>query len=166
MGFNAQTEVYENLVQAGVIDPTKVVRTALQDAASVAGLLITTEAAFPKRPRTSPPAVAAACPAVAWVAWAAWTSDPNAAVASSGWPRTRIGSAGEAAASLQIESDVSYRRCPCDQKRKGREQFPGPFLSSSWKGGEPREAWWWGIDFRATALSATLSVAPPPPPGG
>ena len=45
MGFNAQTDVYENLVTAGVIDPTKVVRTALQDAASVAGLLITTEAA-------------------------------------------------------------------------------------------------------------------------
>ncbi len=44
-GFNAQTETYENLVEAGVIDPTKVVRTALQDAASVAGLLITTEAA-------------------------------------------------------------------------------------------------------------------------
>jgi chaperonin GroEL len=45
LGFNAQTEVYENLVKAGVIDPTKVVRSALQDAASVAGLLITTEAA-------------------------------------------------------------------------------------------------------------------------
>ena len=44
-GFNAQSETYENLVEAGVIDPTKVVRTALQDAASVAGLLITTEAA-------------------------------------------------------------------------------------------------------------------------
>jgi len=45
-GFNASTDVYENLVTAGVIDPTKVVRTALQDAASVAGLLITTEAAI------------------------------------------------------------------------------------------------------------------------
>jgi chaperonin GroEL len=45
-GFNASTDVYENLVKAGVIDPTKVVRTALQDAASVAGLLITTEAAI------------------------------------------------------------------------------------------------------------------------
>jgi chaperonin GroEL len=45
MGFNAQTETYENLFQSGVIDPTKVVRVALQDAASVAGLLITTEAA-------------------------------------------------------------------------------------------------------------------------
>jgi chaperonin GroEL len=44
-GFNAQTDVYEDLVAAGVVDPTKVVRSALQDAASVAGLLITTEAA-------------------------------------------------------------------------------------------------------------------------
>ena len=45
-GFNAATDTYENLVKAGVIDPTKVVRTALQGAASVAGLLITTEAAI------------------------------------------------------------------------------------------------------------------------
>jgi chaperonin GroEL len=43
-GFNAQTEEYGDLVQMGVIDPAKVVRTALQDAASVAGILITTEA--------------------------------------------------------------------------------------------------------------------------
>jgi chaperonin GroEL len=43
-GFNAQTEQYENLVQAGVIDPTKVVRSALQNAASIASLLLTTEA--------------------------------------------------------------------------------------------------------------------------
>jgi chaperonin GroEL len=53
-GFNAQTDVYENLVTAGVIDPTKVVRTALQDAASVAGLLITTEAAISDRPEDKP----------------------------------------------------------------------------------------------------------------
>ena len=50
MGFNAATDTYENLVKAGVIDPTKVVRTALQDAASVAGLLITTEAAVSEVP--------------------------------------------------------------------------------------------------------------------
>jgi chaperonin GroEL len=50
LGFNAATHVYENLVSAGVIDPTKVVRTALQDAASVAGLLITTEAAIAELP--------------------------------------------------------------------------------------------------------------------
>ena len=43
-GFNAQTERYENLVGAGVIDPTKVVRSALQNAASIASLLLTTEA--------------------------------------------------------------------------------------------------------------------------
>jgi chaperonin GroEL len=49
-GFNAQTERYENLVEAGVIDPTKVVRSALQNAASVAGLLLTTEAVISQRP--------------------------------------------------------------------------------------------------------------------
>jgi chaperonin GroEL len=54
IGFNAQTEVYENLVKAGVIDPTKVVRTALQDAASVAGLLITTEAGIAETPEDKP----------------------------------------------------------------------------------------------------------------
>ena len=53
-GFNAATDVYENLVAAGVIDPTKVVRTALQDAASVAGLLITTEAAIAEKPEDKP----------------------------------------------------------------------------------------------------------------
>jgi chaperonin GroEL len=53
-GFNAQTEVYEDLVKAGVIDPTKVVRSALQDAASVAGLLITTEAAVADSPEDKP----------------------------------------------------------------------------------------------------------------
>jgi chaperonin GroEL len=53
-GFNAATDTYENLVKAGVIDPTKVVRTALQDAASVAGLLITTEAAISEKPEDKP----------------------------------------------------------------------------------------------------------------
>ena len=43
-GFNAQSEKYENMVAAGVIDPTKVVRTALQNAGSIASLLLTTEA--------------------------------------------------------------------------------------------------------------------------
>jgi chaperonin GroEL len=50
-GFNAQTEQYGDLVAQGVIDPAKVVRTALQDAASVAGLLITTEAAITEAPK-------------------------------------------------------------------------------------------------------------------
>jgi chaperonin GroEL len=50
-GFNAQTEEFVNMVEAGIIDPTKVVRTALQDAASVAGLLITTEAMVAELPK-------------------------------------------------------------------------------------------------------------------
>jgi chaperonin GroEL len=49
-GFNAQTEEYEDLMKAGVIDPTKVVRTALQNAASVASLLLTTEAMVAEKP--------------------------------------------------------------------------------------------------------------------
>jgi chaperonin GroEL len=49
-GYNARTDVYENLVDAGVIDPTKVTRTALQNAASIAGLLLTTEAVVTERP--------------------------------------------------------------------------------------------------------------------
>jgi chaperonin GroEL len=50
-GFNAETEKYENLVAAGIIDPTKVVRLALQNAASVAGLMITTEAMVSEKPQ-------------------------------------------------------------------------------------------------------------------
>ncbi|ADO72599.1 chaperonin GroEL [Stigmatella aurantiaca] len=50
-GFNARTEVYEDLEKAGVIDPTKVERTALQNAASVASLLLTTEAMVAERPK-------------------------------------------------------------------------------------------------------------------
>jgi chaperonin GroEL len=50
-GFNAQTLEYTDLVKAGVIDPTKVVRTALQNAASVAALLLTTEAMIAERPK-------------------------------------------------------------------------------------------------------------------
>ena len=56
-GFNAATDQYENLVAAGVIDPTKVVRTALQNAASVAGLLITTEATVSELPEDKAPAM-------------------------------------------------------------------------------------------------------------
>ena len=50
-GFNAQTEEYVDMIKAGIVDPAKVVRTALQDAASVAGLLITTEAMIGDKPK-------------------------------------------------------------------------------------------------------------------
>ena len=60
-GFNAATEEYEDLMKAGIIDPTKVVRTALQNAASVAGLLLTTEAMVAEKPRKRRAAAPAAC---------------------------------------------------------------------------------------------------------
>ncbi|HEM45862.1 MAG TPA: molecular chaperone GroEL, partial [Alphaproteobacteria bacterium] len=50
IGYNAQTGKYVDMFKAGVIDPVKVVRVALQDAASVAGLLITTEAMVAEKP--------------------------------------------------------------------------------------------------------------------
>jgi chaperonin GroEL len=57
-GYNAQTGEYGDLIKQGVIDPTKVVRTALQDAASVAGLLVTTEAMVAEKPKPkAPPAM-------------------------------------------------------------------------------------------------------------
>jgi chaperonin GroEL len=55
-GFDAQSETYVDMVAAGIIDPTKVVRTALQDAASVASLLITTEAMIAEKPKDKAPA--------------------------------------------------------------------------------------------------------------
>ena len=54
-GFNALTDTYENLIQAGVIDPTKVARTALENASSVAGLLLTTEATIVEKPEEKKP---------------------------------------------------------------------------------------------------------------
>ena len=56
-GFNAQSEKYESLLKAGVIDPTKVTRTALQNASSVASLLLTTEAVICEKPEKEKPAM-------------------------------------------------------------------------------------------------------------
>jgi chaperonin GroEL len=53
-GFDAQTEEYVDMVQADITDPTKVVRVALQDAASVASILITTEAMIAEKPKDKP----------------------------------------------------------------------------------------------------------------
>ncbi len=74
-GFDAQNEEYVDLVEKGIIDPAKVVRIALQDAASVSSLLITTEAMIAEKPKDKAPAM----PAAAWAAaWAAWTSKSHA----------------------------------------------------------------------------------------
>jgi chaperonin GroEL len=56
-GFDAARKVYVDLVEAGIVDPVKVVRTALQDAASVASLLITTEAMIAEMPKDAAPAM-------------------------------------------------------------------------------------------------------------
>ena len=72
-GFDAQTEQYVDMLEAGIVDPAKVVRVALQDAASVAGLLITTEAMIAEAPKERSRHAGAAA---AWAAWAAWISEP------------------------------------------------------------------------------------------
>ena len=61
-GYNAQVDEYQDLVEAGVIDPTKVVRSALQNAASIAGLLLTTEAVVVEKPEAEGPAMPAMPP--------------------------------------------------------------------------------------------------------
>ena len=67
-GYNAATDEYDDLVKAGVIDPTKVTRTALQNAASIAGLMLTTEAMVSEIPEPKKEAPAAAATAAAWAA--------------------------------------------------------------------------------------------------
>src|SRR5439155_5776629 len=57
-GYNASTEQYEDLVAAGVVDPAKVERTALQNAASIAGLILTTECLISEKREPAPPAPA------------------------------------------------------------------------------------------------------------
>ncbi len=72
-GFNAATETYEDLVKAGVIDPAKVVRTALENAASAAAMFITTEAAVvekPKKKKPLPPMPPGG--GMGWAEWEAW----------------------------------------------------------------------------------------------
>jgi chaperonin GroEL len=62
-GYNAETNSYEDLIKAGVIDPTKVVRFALQNAGSVSGLMLTTEAMVAEKPEEKPePAMPAGAP--------------------------------------------------------------------------------------------------------
>ena len=61
-GFNARTEVYENLLGAGVIDPTKVTRIALENAASIAGMLLTTECVIADKPKKEEPAMPGGAP--------------------------------------------------------------------------------------------------------
>jgi chaperonin GroEL len=75
-GFNAQSEEYEDMVSAGIVDPAKVVRVALQDAASVAGLLITTDAMIAEAPKKETPAGMPGGGGMGgMVEWAVWITD-------------------------------------------------------------------------------------------
>lgn len=58
IGYNAMTDKYENLLEAGIIDPAKVTRCALQNAASVAGMVLTTQAIVVEKPKPKAPAAA------------------------------------------------------------------------------------------------------------
>jgi hypothetical protein len=71
-GFNARTEQYENLLKAGVIDPTKVTRIALENAASIAGMLLTTEAVVADKPKKEEAPHNHGAPT-----WAAWVINLN-----------------------------------------------------------------------------------------
>jgi hypothetical protein len=66
IGFNAQTEKTEDMLKAGIVDPAKVTKSALQNAASIAGHMLTTEASSPKSRRRT------RLPPAAWAAAAAW----------------------------------------------------------------------------------------------
>lgn len=70
-GYNAATEEYGNMIDMGILDPTKVTRSALQYAASVAGLMITTECMVTDLPKSDAPDLGAAGGMGVWVVWAA-----------------------------------------------------------------------------------------------
>ena len=72
IGLNAATGEFEDLVKAGVIDPAKVTRAALQNAASIAGLLLTTEVLIADKPEKDAARWRAAAAWVAWAEWVAW----------------------------------------------------------------------------------------------
>ena len=71
-GLNAATGEYDDLIKAGIIDPAKVTRSALQNAASIAALFLTTEAVIADKPEKASPA-----PGGDPAAWAAWTSESS-----------------------------------------------------------------------------------------
>jgi hypothetical protein len=71
-GFNAANDTYGDMIEMGILDPTKVTRTALQNAASVASLMLTTEAMVAEAPKEE--ARRRPCLAAAWVVWAAWAA--------------------------------------------------------------------------------------------
>ncbi len=111
-GFNAQTEEYVDMLQAGIVDPAKVVRAALQGAASIAGLLVTTEAMISELPRKEARPCRAAA---AWVAWAAWTSKGRPSRRQDGPTRRR----SRAGPSPRFDRGSPSPRRPRDRTNRG-----------------------------------------------
>ncbi|MDF6974778.1 hypothetical protein NLR23_24850, partial [Escherichia coli] len=91
-GYNAATGEYGDLVEAGVVDPTKVTRTALQNAASVAGLILTTDATIAEAPKEDKPRK---CRPLSW------TTEPRSCAAID-WPVRRP---------VQLHSGAASSRC-------------------------------------------------------
>ncbi len=87
-GFNAANDTYGDMIEMGILDPTKVTRTALQNAASVASLMLTTECMVAEAPKDDAAAAWAAWAVATWVGWAAWAAWAcNRAAKSARWRR-------------------------------------------------------------------------------
>ena len=93
-GYNAANGEFGDMIEFGILDPTKVTRSALQNAASIAGLMITTEAMVAELPKKEEPAMPGGGTWAAWVEWAAWASDPAVAPASPAVPENPRSDAG------------------------------------------------------------------------
>ena len=123
-GFDAQAGEFKDLVKAGIVDPTKVVRTALQDAASVAGLLVTTEAMVAEKPEKKGPAMPAGGGGV-WAAWATWITDPRSIIA-----QEKRGRAERSAPFFACGLGATWRqqpfrkRSPCARDRAQSSDIP------------------------------------------
>ena len=134
--FDAQTEQYVDMLEAGIVDPAKVVRVALQDAASVAGLMITTQAMVAETPKKKE------APATRAAAWAVWTIDeqhgavamrPRSRPRSDAGPRSRLPNV-RIATSRATEMDVTGQLRLTSKLESGLNRAP-----ARRRGSPPRE---------------------------
>ena len=72
IGYNAMTGEIEDMIAAGIVDPAKVVRSAVQNAASIAGMVLTTEALVVEKPEPEAPAALVVAVCLVWVVWVVW----------------------------------------------------------------------------------------------
>ena len=131
-GFNAANDTYGDMIEMGILDPTKVTRTALQNAASVASLLLTTEAMVAEAPRTTH-LLPVACPTwAAWVVWAAWACNclagiprcPSPKACRSHGLQAFYGCAGCAAQTMDRSALCGDKPAPNHIKFHSRQRLP------------------------------------------